>query len=60
MSAGQEGEILARGPECCLGYLNRALHAESFTADEWFRTGYLGTHPLVVPIPSRLTPSESR
>src|SRR5262249_61277076 len=30
VSAGQEGEILACGPECCLGYLNRALHAESF------------------------------
>jgi long-subunit acyl-CoA synthetase (AMP-forming) len=46
VSAGQEGEILARGPECCLGYLDRALNAESFTADGWFRTGDLGTHPL--------------
>ena len=41
--AGQEGEILARGPECFLGYRNPALDAESFTADGWFRTGDLGT-----------------
>jgi len=41
--AGREGEILARGPECFLGYRNAARDAETFTADGWFRTGDLGT-----------------
>jgi cyclohexanecarboxylate-CoA ligase len=40
---GREGEVLARGPECCLGYLDPALNAETFTADGWFCTGDLGT-----------------
>ena len=40
---GREGEILARGPDCCLGYLDATLTAEAFTADGWFRTGDLGT-----------------
>src|SRR5262249_5193234 len=37
-----EGEVLARGPECCLGYLDPALNAEAFTPDGWLRTGDLG------------------
>jgi len=41
--AGREGEILARGPECFLGYRDAALNTEAFTADGWFRTGDLGT-----------------
>ena len=40
--AGREGEILARGPECFLGYRDPALNAESLTPDGWFRTGDLG------------------
>jgi cyclohexanecarboxylate-CoA ligase len=40
---GREGEIMARGPELCLGYHDPALNAEAFTADGWFRTGDLGT-----------------
>ncbi len=43
LAAGREGEILARGPECFLGYQNPALDAEAFDADGWFRTGDLGT-----------------
>ncbi|HEY3188676.1 MAG TPA: AMP-binding protein, partial [Solirubrobacteraceae bacterium] len=43
VTAGREGEILARGPECFLGYRNPALNAEAFTPDAWFRTGDLGT-----------------
>ncbi len=43
LATGREGEILARGPECFLGYRNPALDAEAFTADGWFRTGDLGT-----------------
>ena len=39
---GREGEILARGPECFLGYRNAALDGEAFTSDGWFRTGDLG------------------
>ncbi len=38
---GQEGEIVARGPEMFLGYLNPALNAEAFDPDGWFRTGDL-------------------
>ncbi len=35
------GELLARGPEVCVGYLDRAQTAEAFTSDGWFRTGDL-------------------
>jgi len=37
-----EGEVQARGPECCVGYADAALNADAFTADGWFRTGDLG------------------
>jgi cyclohexanecarboxylate-CoA ligase len=40
--AGAEGEIEARGPELFLGYRHRALDADAFTSDGWFRTGDLG------------------
>ena len=43
LPAGAEGEVQARGPECCLGYADAALSADAFTADGWFRTGDLGT-----------------
>jgi non-ribosomal peptide synthetase component E (peptide arylation enzyme) len=39
---GVPGEILARGPDCFVGYQNRALDREAFTEDGWFRTGDLG------------------
>jgi cyclohexanecarboxylate-CoA ligase len=42
VAAGQEGEILARGPDCFLGYRDAALVADAFTPDGWFRTGDLG------------------
>jgi cyclohexanecarboxylate-CoA ligase len=35
------GELLARGPEVCVGYVDREQTAEAFTADGWFRTGDL-------------------
>ncbi len=37
------GELLARGPEVCAGYLDAGQTAEAFTADGWFRTGDLAT-----------------
>lgn len=40
---GIQGEIQARGPECFVGYADRHLNGEAFTADGWFRTGDLGT-----------------
>jgi cyclohexanecarboxylate-CoA ligase len=39
---GTEGEIVARGPECCIGYKNPVVDAASFDAADWFRTGDLG------------------
>jgi cyclohexanecarboxylate-CoA ligase len=35
------GELLARGPEMFVGYLDASLDAGSFAADGWFRTGDL-------------------
>ncbi|MFF0366425.1 AMP-binding protein [Micromonospora sp. NPDC005087] len=37
------GELVARGPELFLGYLDPALNAEAFTPDGFFRTGDLAT-----------------
>ncbi|MBV9285277.1 MAG: AMP-binding protein [Acidimicrobiia bacterium] len=40
--AGEEGEIRAKGPQVCLGYLDSSLDAEAFDDDGYFRTGDLG------------------
>jgi cyclohexanecarboxylate-CoA ligase len=40
--AGVEGEIRARGPSLCLGYLDPAHDASAFDADGFFRTGDIG------------------
>jgi acyl-CoA synthetase (AMP-forming)/AMP-acid ligase II len=40
--AGEEGEILARGPKQFLGYQDEAADAEAFIHSTWFRTGDLG------------------
>ncbi len=37
----ENGELLARGAEVCVGYLEPRQTAEAFTADGWFRTGDL-------------------
>ncbi|WP_298285367.1 AMP-binding protein [Novosphingobium sp.] len=42
LGAGQEGEILARGPAMMLGYADAAQTAEAITLDGFFRTGDLG------------------
>jgi cyclohexanecarboxylate-CoA ligase len=39
---GEEGELRARGPQICRGYLDRSLEADAFDEDGWFRTGDLG------------------
>ncbi len=40
--AGEEGEIRAKGPMQCQGYLDESLNAEAFDEDGFFRTGDLG------------------
>ncbi len=42
VAPGEEGEILSRGPELFLGYMDPAMDAEVFTDDGWFRTGDIG------------------
>ena len=39
---GEEGELRAKGPQVCLGYLDSSLDAEAFDEDGFFRTGDLG------------------
>jgi cyclohexanecarboxylate-CoA ligase len=38
-----DGELLVRGPEVCVGYLDPSHNASAFDADGWFRTGDLAT-----------------
>jgi acyl-CoA synthetase (AMP-forming)/AMP-acid ligase II len=40
--AGEEGEIRAKGPQVCRGYLDASLDAEAFDDEGFFRTGDLG------------------
>jgi cyclohexanecarboxylate-CoA ligase len=37
------GELLVRGPEVCVGYLDADQNADAFDADGWFHTGDLAT-----------------
>ena len=39
---GPDGEILSRGPDLCLGYLDPDLSAAAFDADGWYHTGDIG------------------
>jgi acyl-CoA synthetase len=39
---GDDGEILSRGPDLCLGYTDDALTAKAFDADGWYHTGDIG------------------
>ena len=41
VAPGEPGELLARGPEMFVGYLDAALDTDAFTAGGWFRTGDL-------------------
>ncbi|MEU9347861.1 AMP-binding protein [Streptomyces sp. NPDC048278] len=38
----EDGEILSRGPDLCLGYTDPALTARAFDEEGWYRTGDLG------------------
>jgi len=38
----EEGEILSRGPDLCLGYTDEALTEKMFDADGWYHTGDIG------------------
>ncbi len=37
-----DGEILSRGPDLCVGYTDADLTAATFDADGWYRTGDVG------------------
>lgn len=37
-----DGEILSRGPDLCLGYLDAELSAKAFDEDGWYHTGDIG------------------
>ncbi len=39
---GDDGEILSRGPDLCLGYTDETLTARAFDDDGWYRTGDVG------------------
>ena len=42
VEAGEEGEIVARGPKQFLGYQDRRADTDAFVHTTWFRTGDLG------------------
>lgn len=42
VALGQEGELLTRGPEMFVGYLDSNLDLDSFLPGFWFRTGDIG------------------
>ena len=37
-----DGQIVTRGPDCCLGYTDQSLTASAFDADGWYYTGDVG------------------
>jgi acyl-CoA synthetase (AMP-forming)/AMP-acid ligase II len=40
---GVSGEVRAKGPQICRGYLDATRNADAFDGEGWFRTGDLGT-----------------
>ena len=38
----EEGQILSRGPDCFLGYIDSELTQSVFDGDGWYRTGDVG------------------
>jgi cyclohexanecarboxylate-CoA ligase len=43
LTIAPDGELLVRGPEVCVGYLDARDNDDAFTEDGWFRTGDLVT-----------------
>jgi len=39
---GEEGEVVSRGPDQFLGYMDPDMDAEAFDAEGWFHTGDIG------------------
>jgi acyl-CoA synthetase (AMP-forming)/AMP-acid ligase II len=37
-----DGEIVSRGPDCCIGYTDPELTARAFDAEGWYHTGDVG------------------
>ena len=42
MRLDDDGQILSKGPDCCIGYTDPALTAAAFDADGWYHTGDVG------------------
>jgi acyl-CoA synthetase len=42
LEAGEPGEILSRGPDCCVGYTEPALTECAFDGGGWYATGDVG------------------
>lgn len=38
----EDGEIISRGPDLCLGYTDETLTGRAFDAEGWYRTGDVG------------------
>jgi len=38
----EDGEIVSRGPDCCIGYTDPELTARAFDDDGWYHTGDVG------------------
>ncbi len=42
VGTGERGEILSRGPDCCVGYTDPALTASAFDPGGWYASGDVG------------------
>lgn len=42
IEAGCPGDILSRGPDCCIGYTDPSLTASGFDSEGWYSTGDVG------------------
>jgi acyl-CoA synthetase (AMP-forming)/AMP-acid ligase II len=42
LKLSDDGEIISRGPDLCLGYLDPVLTAKAFDDDGWYHTGDIG------------------
>jgi acyl-CoA synthetase (AMP-forming)/AMP-acid ligase II len=38
----EDGQIVSRGPDCCVGYTDPSLTAAAFDAEGWYHTGDVG------------------